>query len=122
MIVAETDPPKEMLDEAFDVVRRFSEFDSYGSVAKAYKALKRRCPGFSSEEYEEAFLSTLHLFNTIKDILAVNASQVWQEYEDTGHHIDFTAFDEEVKRRCPGMPLTIGYQAFMWIWYWHHMR
>jgi len=114
-------PPKDLLNEAFDVVRRYSEFDSYGSVAKACKALRRRCPNFSSEQYEEAFLSTLQLFNTVIDILAVNASRMWQEEKDTGE-IDFTAFDEEIKRRCPGMPLNIGYQSFVWVWYWHHLR
>jgi hypothetical protein len=117
----ETDQPTNLLDVTFDVVRRYSDFGSYGSVVKACKALQRRCPGFRSEQYEEAFLSTLQLFNTVIDILAVNESRVWQEYKDT-NKIDFSAFDEEIQRRCPGMPLTIGYQSFIWVWFWHYLK
>jgi len=113
--------PPDCWDAAFDVARRFRDFDSYGSEAKAIRALRRRCPGISREQADELFHAGCGLWQEALEAVAANADALWREYR-SGGGVDPALLDREHQRRCPEVPVMTWRTAVGWIWFWHHLK
>ena len=108
-------------DAAFDVARRYREFDSYGSQIRAIRALRRRCPGLSAEQAAYLFRRSLELWQAAVEVVAANADCLWQQFR-ADPDVDLTRLDGERERWCPDVPLETWRSALGWIWFWHHLK
>jgi hypothetical protein len=110
-----------LLDTAFDVVRRYKDFDAYGSGAKACLALQGRCPGFSAEQYTGAFRQAEHIYNVAKQVVERKKEMLLASWDHL-HNIDHTEIDQEMPRRCPTFHEGTRNSALGWIFTWHYLR
>jgi len=114
--------PTDLLDTAFDVVRRYKSFDSYGSKAAAVRALHRRCSCFSKEQCQEAldqgpvlFDIATQAYDKNKELLATT----WQTPK-TSEAADTVC--AEIQHICPRFRASTCRSALSWIFYWDHLR
>ena len=107
------------LSVASDVAWNFCAYDRYGKEPrKAIQALKRRCPGFSDKQYQNAFEKSVALYEAVQVLLRENRDRVWaaHEAEEPYHEL----FDEELSRRFPGFTrATLGSMVGMSFYWWH---
>jgi hypothetical protein len=111
----------ELWETAWDVARRYKAFNSYGTKAKAVKALQRRCPYNGIAQCEDFFSSALNVYEAAFDVLSRDEVRV---REETGNSLklNFQSYDEEFGRICPKAPKIIVHSALQWVWYWNHLR
>ncbi len=113
-----------LLDVCVDVVIRFKAHDRYRSEAGAVRALKRRAPGYTDEEYQAAF----SLLNWVYDqaVLAVSSHRRgptqppkrFAEFED----IDVQACLANLERIAPNRAQRQKKTILHWVIYWHYLR
>ncbi|HEY0072765.1 MAG TPA: hypothetical protein VGB77_01595 [Abditibacteriaceae bacterium] len=116
---------EELRSVAWDVARRFVEFGSYGSKIKACRALKRRCKGFTDEEYLVAFEESVALLKTAMEIVANNAELLWQQWQaqqGERKQIEFQGIDEELHQQHPQFSLSLCQLTLNWVFFWHHLK
>jgi len=70
-------PEEALFATAYDVARRFSAFDEYGSQEKAIKALQRRCKGLNTEQYQDAFTRSLNMIAEAEVFVKENIDTLW---------------------------------------------
>lgn len=116
-----TTPYEELLDVAFDVVRRYKDFDAYGSEAKASQALKRRCPRYDPEQYVDAFQEAIQLFEAATEVVEANKDVLIKNWGCL-HDIDHRQIDEGLRARCPAFRESTRNLALGWILYWHYLK
>jgi hypothetical protein len=116
---------EELRSVAWDVTRRFVEFGSYGSKNKACQTLKRRCKGFTNEEYLVAFEDSVALFDTATEIVANNTEILWQQWQaqqGKPKQIEFHGIDEELHQKHPQFSLSLCQLTLNWVFFWHHLK
>jgi len=113
--------PTDLLDTAFDVVRRYKSFDSYGSKAAAVRALHRRCSCFSKEQCREALEQALILFDsaaqaydTHKELLI--ATWLTPKASEAADNVC-----AEIQQLCPRFSASTCRSALGWIFYWNYL-
>ncbi len=112
----------EMLVVAFDVVRRLKDYGSYGgSKAKACKAISRRSVGFRSQQYEDALLKIVRLYEVTDELVERHQEQLWRTY-GTSQGLDVTDILKETERLCPGFSASTYKSAIWWLFFWHHLK
>src|SRR5947209_3011101 len=93
----------ELLAAAWEVAAYFRAHAAYGSERRACKALERRRPGFTDEQYRSAFRKGIRLYDTVVSLVARCAGALWKETDiQAGRYPDFGDLVGEVRRRCPG--------------------
>ncbi len=113
-----------LLDVCADVVMRFIEHGSYKGEAGAVKALRRRVPGRTQEEYQACFNFLCGVYN--RAVAAIDRHHIkrpdkrsrYAEPED----IDSTACLEEMEQIEPGVGLRQKQEILGWAIYWHYLR
>ena len=123
--VSECKPSRaQLLDVAFDVVRRYRDFDEYGSKEKACNALRRRCRGFNQRQYQNAFDKAMQLFDLAKNIVGDNIEVIYEMEQTPKFEIitHFEPFYSEMKKQCSGFKTSTYGRALGWILFWHHLK
>ena len=119
MVAKKRAPRGELLAVASDVVWRYRVYDAYGrDLLGAGRALKRRCPGFSARQYENALAKALDLYEAVQVLLRARRDEVWAAYEakQPWHEL----FDDELRTRFPGFrKSTLGSVVGMSFFYWY---
>jgi hypothetical protein len=112
---------------AFDVARRFSAFDDYGSQEKAIKALQRRCKGSSAEQCRDAFTRSLNLLAEAEVFVKKNRNTLWKRWDalpkqNYPRDMDTSDLTKLLADRCPGIPLPVCQEALLWVFAWRHIK
>ena len=113
-----------LLDIASDVVVRFKEHDQYKGEAGALKALKRRAPAFSDDDYRAAFDLMSRILDRAIDAIPrhhvhrPDKKSQFSESED----IDFDACMQELETIEPGVGTPTKWQLLNWAIFWHYLK
>ena len=109
-----------LLEIASDVVWRFRAYDAYDRVeAKACRAIRQRCPGFTTRQYANAFAKNLELYDVVEQLVKSRALQFW-EAQASGDQSWSRLLDEELRARFPGFRIsTLRGMVGMMFYYWH---
>jgi hypothetical protein len=110
----------ELLDVAFATAWRLRAYGSYGASRKnACRAIRKRCPGFTDTQCENALDKALTLYDAVHDLVERNSKAVWDEYHRVGNDVA-KMFDTDLRDRFPGFQLaTFHYAVGMTFYYWH---
>jgi hypothetical protein len=117
------DDPK-LLDVGSDVVVRFKGHGSYKGEAGALKAMRRRAPGFSDEEYRAAFDMLSQVYDRAVDAIRRHwvhrpeKKSRFSEFED----IDHDACMRELETIEPGVAIREKWQILNWVIFWHYLK
>jgi hypothetical protein len=110
----------ELLDAAFDVVRRLRDFDQYGRDERRALAALRRRTGATPAECAVAYRRASELYDAAVDVANARQQDLWRwRASSIGPPAQPLA---ALRRRCPGLPKEIYELALWWIWYWLHLR
>lgn len=114
----------ELLDTAFDVVRRYRDFGDYGSKENACKAISRRCKGFSIKQCKNAFDKAALLYEAAERIVSANLKTIYEIEQRRGSNfiIHYELFQNEIRGQCPGFKLSTYRTALGWVLFWHHLK
>lgn len=117
-------PRSELLDTAFDVVRRYRDFGEYGSKENACKALNRRCKGFSIKQCTNAFDKATLLYEAAERIVSANLNTIYEIEQRPRFNliIHYELFQNEIREQCPGFKLSTYRTALGWILFWQHLK
>jgi hypothetical protein len=111
------------LEVAWDVAGRLRAHGTYGSLAKAAKALSRRCPGFSARQYDNAIRKGLALYDAAVEVVAANVLSLLRQTNVAANQFpDFRSLAQRLRRRNPGFRLSTCRAALSWVWFWHHLK
>jgi hypothetical protein len=117
------DDPK-LLDVGSDVVVRFKGHGSYKGEAGALKAMKRRAPGFSDEDYRATFDMLSQVYDRAVDAIQRHPAHRpektsrFAELED----IDCDACMRELETIEPGVAVGEKWQILNWVIFWHYLK
>jgi hypothetical protein len=117
-----TDPY--LLDTCCDVVVRFKGHGSYGGEQAALKALRRRAPGSSQEEYRAAFDVLCKAYDRAVEAIRRHPAErpggqrPYAEYDD----IDFDACMRELEEVEPGAAMKQKRDILNWVIFWHYLK
>jgi hypothetical protein len=113
-----------LLDIACDVTIRFRGHHSYGDQKGAIRALRRRAPGFSPEEYQAVFDVLCRVYDRAVAAIprhpAHRAGKTTRlaEFED----IDYAACLEELDELEPGLAGREKRWILNWCIFWHYLK
>jgi uncharacterized protein YukE len=109
----------QLLDVAYELAWRFEAYDSYSRrPATAIRALRRRCPGHSDRQYENAFARARQLYQHVCDLVRDHSDDVWRRHHARQDVADM--FDAVLRPRFSGFRLATFHQAVgMTFYYWH---
>ncbi len=113
-----------LLDTCSDVVVRFTAHGQYGHKQKALKALSRRAPGFTPEEYLAVFDLLCGVYDRAAEAIDRHRTvrpekkSRYSEPED----IDFDACMRELDEIAPGEALGHKGQILNWVIFWHYLK
>lgn len=111
----------ELLHVAYEVAWRFEAYDSYGRTpATAVRALRRRCPGYTARQYQNAFQRARELYSTVCEFVRERSDDVWERYR--AEEEIFALFDSELRARFPGFRKATFHQAVAMTFYYWHLR
>lgn len=113
-----------LLDIACDVAIRFRAFRSYGDQKGALKALRRRAPGHTPDEYRSALEFLLAVY--ARAVAAIvrhpahrpDKTSRFAEPED----IDFDACLAELDEIEPGLARREKGWILNWCIFWHYLK
>jgi hypothetical protein len=117
-------PDPDLLDVACDVVIRFKGHGSYKGKSGALRALARRAPGFSRDEYRAVFDSLCRVYDQAVEAIRRHPAERpekqgrFAEFED----IDFDACMVELEAIGPGMATKQNREILTWVIFWHHLK
>jgi hypothetical protein len=117
------DDPK-LLDVGSDVVVRFKGHDSYKGEAGALKAMARRAPGFSQDDYRAVFDMMSQVYDRAVDAIERHRvdrpekTSPFSEYED----IDNAACMKELETIEPGVATREKWQILNWVIFWYYLK
>lgn len=114
----------EFLEIASDVTSRFKAHGAYGDKKRAIKALRRRAPGFTPEEYEAVFD---FLCNVYDRAVAAIPNHPAERPEKTSEFAEFADIDyaaclNELNAIEPGLAIKEKHGILNWCIYWHYLR
>jgi hypothetical protein len=113
-----------LLDIACDVTIRFRAHRSYGSEKGALKALRRRAPGYTPDEYQAVLQFLCKVYDRAK--LAVprhvlnrpDKTSKFDDFED----IDYAACLRILNRFKPGVALREKRWILNWCIFWYYLK
>jgi hypothetical protein len=110
----------QLLDTATNVAWRFKAYDSYGGdEATAIRAIRRKCPGFSSRQYANAFAGALQLYDAVDTQVRERASEFWDAH-NSGDDSWPRLLDCDLRSHFPSFRLsTFRILVGMMFYYWH---
>jgi hypothetical protein len=113
-----------LLDIACDVTIRFKGHSSYGNEKGALRALRRRAPGFTPEEYQSVFRFLCRVYDTAEDAIPRHLAHrpkktsEFAEFED----IDYAACMKELDAIEPGVALREKQWILNWCIFWCYLK
>ena len=112
----------QFLQQAWEVAAYFLAHDAYGrNEAAACRALKRRCPGFTKRQYQNAFRKGLALYEAATAAIEPRSGELMKQCK-TEEVVDFREFFPQMRRACPGFSAATYASALWWILFWHHLK
>ena len=110
----------QLLHTASDIAWRYRAYNSYdNNPATACRALAKRCPGFTKQQYLNAFQKNLELYDTVEKLVAENASRLWAAHK-SGDDSWPKLFDQQLKQQFSTFNLTtLRSTVNMMFYYWH---
>lgn len=112
-----------LLRAAWEVAAYYRAHDAYGSESRACRALQRRCPGFTVRQCQNAFRRAVALYDTAVALVARHADALWGQMEVAADGcLDYGDLVDEIRRRCPGFPVSVYRAALGWVFFWHHLK
>lgn len=115
---------EKLLSAVSDVTWRFHAYDAYGkNKARAIKALAKRAPGYTAEQYKDIFELHLKLLidtiNAVKDApLFIKAGKKYSEYSDVS--IEYVM--DRLRSYFPGYPDDFLRSDVGMVIYWYYLR
>lgn len=108
-----------LLEAASSVAWNLKAYDSYDrSTAKATRALKQRCPGFTDRQYTNALERAIDLYEEADALVHADPKRFWDEFDRSGAVPD-CAVGELAKRFGGFRKSTIRSTLSMVFYYWH---
>jgi hypothetical protein len=124
--VKETPSWGKVLDTAFEVARNYKEYQEYGSEAKACKALQRRCKGLDAVQAADALRKGIQLLEVAVEMVKKDNDKLWQSWNASSKQdlvgLDYSDFEDEIKRRSPGFDLATYRKALGWVFMWYYLK
>jgi hypothetical protein len=112
-----------LLDAAWEVAASYRVHHVYGSESRACKALQRRCPGFTTRQYQNAFHKAVVLYDTAVELVGHNAEALWQQTDvEANRFPDFRDLLGEIRKCCPRFLVSTYRAALNWVFFWHHLK
>lgn len=110
----------QQLDFAADVAWRFKAYRAYGQKeSTAIRAIRKKCPGFTTRQYNNAFAKALELYDATNRLVADRSGEFWTEYE-SGNEQWPHLLDGDIQKLFPGFRVsTIRGLVGMTFYYWH---
>lgn len=115
-----TDRPNRLPETAFDVVRRFRDFDQYGSSDRAIAALRRRTRAGNAAACKVAFRRASELYDAALRIANARQMELWRSHESGAYRP--AGIVAQLRAECPGWSQRLYEVALWWVWYWHFLR
>jgi hypothetical protein len=115
---------KKLLEACSDVVIRFKGHGSYKTESGAVKALSRRAPGHTPEQYRACFGLLCGVYDRAVSAIGRHRARRpgkrsrFAEPED----IDASACLAELEEIEPGVAARQKEEILGWVIYWHHLR
>lgn len=101
----------------------FRVYGTYGTEAKAAKALRRRCPGFSVRQYANALRKADALHETVIAEVAARSRSLLQQTDFAAKRFpDLSDLRQRVRDECPGFWWGTYQGAIWWIFYIYYLR
>ena len=112
-------PRGELYSAASTVAWYFRAYRAYGeNKARAIRALKGRCPGFSAVQYRNALDKALALYDAVQVLIHENGDRMWAAHDAGEPYHEL--FDAELKERFSGFrKSTFGLMVGMSFYWWH---
>jgi hypothetical protein len=116
-----TDP--KLLDIACDVTIRFRGHRSYGDEKGAIRALRRRAPGHTPDEYRAVFELLGRVYDRAVEAIPMHRAQrpekltKFAPFED----IDYAACMKELDEIEPGVALKEKQWILNWCIFWYYL-
>jgi hypothetical protein len=110
----------QLLDFAADVAWRFKAYCAYGeNESTAIRAIRKKCPGFTSRQYENSFAKALELYDAANRLVADRSAEFWKEHR-SGNEKWPHLLDDDLRKLFPGFRVsTIRSLVGMTFYYWH---
>jgi len=117
-----TDPI--LLDVACDVAIRFRGHGSYGNEAGALKALRRRAPGYTPDEYRAAFEFLVAVYDRAVDAIPRHPAHRPEKKTDVAEFedINYAACMKELDGIEPGLAEREKRWILNWCIFWHYLK
>lgn len=107
-----------------DVVMRYRAHDSYGSDAAALRALRRRAPGYTDEQYRTCFDLLCQVYD--RAVEATGRHRFSDEGKPTRYaqpeDIDIPSCMAELEEIEPGVASSQKQTILNWVIFWHYLR
>lgn len=117
-----TDP--RLLDIACDVTIRFRGHRSYGDERGALKALRRRAPGHTPDEYRAVFECLCSVYD--RAVLAISRHPTHRPEKATNvaesEDIDYAACMADLDEIEPGRAFREKGWILNWCIFWHYLK
>lgn len=113
-----------LLDIACDVTIRFRAHRSYGDEPGALRALRRRAPGHTPDEYRSVFQFLLAVYDRAVGAIAghpVHWPDKTNNYAEP-EAIDFHACLAELDEIEPGLAMREKGWILNWCIFWHYLK
>lgn len=112
----------ELLDVAADVAWRFKAYRGYGGdESTAIRAIRRKCPGFTARQYENALSKALDLYDAVELLVRERASELWDAH-NAGDESWSRQLDADLKSRFKGFRVATFHSLVGMMFYYWHMR
>ncbi len=117
-------PDPKLLDTACDVTIRFRGHRSYGGEAGAIRALRRRAPGPTPEEYRSAFEFLLTVYDRAVEAIPSHPAHRPEKGTDLAEFedIDFAACLGELDEIEPGLATREKRWILNWCIFWCYLK
>jgi hypothetical protein len=113
-----------LLDVACDVVIRLKGHGSYKGEPGALRALAKRAPGFSRDEYLAVFDSLCQVYDRAVDAIRQHPAErpekegQFAEFED----IDCDVCMGDLEAIEPGVATKQKQEILIWVIFWHYLK
>ena len=110
----------QLLDLASAVAWNFKAYGSYeGKHASAIRAIRKRCPGFTSRQYANAFAKALKLYDAVESLVRERAQDLWDAHK-SGDNSWPQFLDADLRSCFPGFRLSTFHSLVgIMFFYWH---
>lgn len=112
-----------MLGAAWEVAAYYRAHSAYGSEARACRALRRRCPGFTARQYQNAFRKGVALYDAAVRLVDRHAAALERQLDVAANRSpDFRDLAGKLRQRHPGFRVLTYRYALFWAFTWYHLR